>query len=426
MNPDELRSRLAAAFPDEAPPPGLAARAERTAGRIRRGRVAAVAVTVALVITVPSAAALTGADRTLSPAAPSPSGSASTPGGPSASGTAGPSGAPSATGTPGASATSTTPADPGCANVPAGPGQRIATTDADVAAWGYRGDPALEAKAVEIGHWHLPDAELVPLYAEEVEPDRWIAVLAEGDAKPGAGRQVWAISWLARRDLDIDAALDQAVRGRLPAPSADAALSFVVRWGRNPPLPVESTYGRTYSTNMLVVLAPPGSAGTTFRGCREGRSFTVQGSGDVLVRDVGTLDAPGRLSVRTSTGDGYQGPVADLQEPVGRPVVQLPPVEPIPVPQGFRQVFRSVRQGDKLDPSSVSAERATVLIRCRTVEPTGPVPVYVGTKLLGTARCDDSVELLIESTVLSGELSVGRPGDGVPPVSYQVIVVVAG
>ena len=305
------------------------------------------------------------------------------------------------------------------------PGQKAATTDADVAAWGFRGDPALKAKAVQIAGWHVPDVELVPLYAAELDDDRWVGVVAEGSGRPGAARRVWALTWWRVSGVPGDA-LDEVVAGQLPAPGAGVAVSMILRWRRVPPPPADFAYGSTYATNMLVVLAPPGSTGTTFQGCRWGRAFTVRGSGDTLVRDVGTLDAPGQLTVRTASGGvGYWGSVADLQEPVGRADVQLPPVEPIPVPQGYDQVFRSVRQGARLDPSSVSATRATVFIRCRTVMPFDPIEVSAGTKLLGAAKCDGSVEMLIESVSLSGALSVGRAGDrAVPPVSYQVIVVV--
>jgi hypothetical protein len=216
--------------------------------------------------------------------------------------------------------------------------------------------------------------------------------------------------------------------GRLPRLEKTAVANVLVPvpLGRTP---VPGT-GWDRRGNLLVALAAPGIERIEYTGCYRGRVFTEGQDGDVLIRDVGPLDAPGRLEV---LGGGAVVAAVDAGEPVlGQEVtVVRPGVEPVPVPAGTREVQRLRDQGEPAVSRPVAAAAAATLVaRCR-----GPVPVEVvadGTRSLGRVPCDDQVHVLAERVALDSGQRLRVQGvpelRGGPPeaVSYEVLIVTAG
>lgn len=390
MNPDDLRSALATAYPDVAPPPDLAARAERRAARIRRRRVGLAAAAVAGLVAVPVAVTGLRHDRALPPAVSVPAG------------------------------------DP-CRPPVTLPGQPVATSAEDAAAWGYRGDPALRDTAERVGHLHNDAPTVVPLYAGRIGPEEWLFVVYAANV---VGEWHVFAAWAPKGIQGDRVSIYDSVIGKLPRPGPDAAISLLVP---TPHGPEEDN-----RTNTLVVLAPPGSDGITYHGCRLAETFDVTVPGDVLVRDVGALDAQGVLEVRAGDGTpGYSGPAADLPAIQPRPDVLMQAPDPIPVPAGMRMVAQGVAQGGSvyttdgvIVPGSAEGIRnATVLVRCRADEPAEVrYPLTRDTsRSLGTVPCDGAVHRVAEGIDLPALVAVGTPllkaGDG-PSLPYRVVVVV--
>lgn len=363
-----LRSGLATAFPDTPPPPDLSARAERTATRIRRRRTAVVVAGVVLALAVPlTAVGLTDPDRALPPAAP---------------------------------------LDPGAACEPPGtvlPQQPLARPEDDPAVWGYRGDPALRETAAEVGRLHN-GAPSTPLYAARVGPEERLLVVYT--ARVLTELPEWHVFAVWAPEGPGGAIEDTAI-GRLPLLRPDSAVNLLLPTSPLPAPTAGSPAGPHFRTNTLIVLAPPGSSRVDYVGCRDGATFEETASGDTLVRDVGTLDAPGLVGVRTADGAaGYTGPAADLAWPDGVPVVMLPPADPIPVPAGTREVYRGSVQGHPMVHLGGPAEpvrNATVLVRCRVGV---PVEVTLDGSRIGTVTADGAVHTAVEGFDLDGQLEV--------------------
>lgn len=372
MSPDELRGRLATAYPPAIPPADLAARAVRTAGRIRRRRAVVVAAAAALAVAIPlSVAAVAGPDRALPPAAP-PCGS----------------------------------------QVEEVPDQRVARTEAEVNGWGRRGDATLRARAEQVA-WPMINAKVIALHATEVSYGRYAAVLAEDTGTLVQPRSVWAVTW---RQLPGERPrLEDFAAGRLPVPGPDAAISLLVRW------PAAGSPGPGPATNLIVALAPPGSRSVTLDACRVGQSVGYGYGGDVLVADAGSLDGPGRITVRKADGTtGYVGPVGNPGAVLDD--VQLPPVQPVPVPAGTREIFRTAGQTGTIAPGGVRTDRGTLFVRCRAPE---FHYVFVARRQVGQVDCDGSVELVAENVPISGSVSLGDADKLPPSVVFEALVVVA-
>ena len=392
-----LRDRMAAVVV-QPPPADLAVRAERTAGRIRRRRyglaagVAAVAVAVPLVL-----GGVGGTDRGLPPARP---------------------------------------VDPACQpSDRALPDQPDAVSAADVT-WPYRGDPALRpalerVMAGKIGSG--PDQRPLgtrPLYARRLADPAGSAVFVF--AAEFASRTQWLVIAVVlpadpRGDLAPQVG-DPAASARLPRLGPDVQVSLLVPVEGAAGGPVPATGWDRYG-NLLVALGAPGADRIDYRACYRGRAFAVSGTGDVLVRPVGPVDAPGEL--RVSAGSRLLA-AGEVGEPLfGGPSVVLPAVEPVPVPAGSREVQRLRGQGRSELPVNLVATvpAATLVARCR-----GPVPLEVSLehRPLGRVPCDERVHVLAERV----SLTHGQPlaARGVPelrgdidvPVSYDVAVVTAG
>jgi hypothetical protein len=393
-----LRDRMAAVAAVE-PPADLAARAERTAGRIRRRRyglaagVAAVAAAVPLVL-----GGAGGTDRSLPPARP---------------------------------------ADPACQpSEQVLPDQPDAVSAADVT-WPYRGDPALRPTLDRVMTGSIdslpgePALATRPLYARRLAEPAGSAVFVF--AAEFASRTQWMVLAAAlpadpRGDLPLrfDGPVSSARLPRL-GPEVQVSLLVPVEGAAGGPLPATGwdRYG-----NLLVALGAPGADQVEYRACYRDRFFSVRGSGDVLVRPVGPVDAPGQL--RVSAGSRLLAG-GEVGEPLfGRPAVVLPAVEPVPVPAGTREVQRLRAQGGgPQGPQSLGATvpAATVIARCRGA---APLEVSVDYRPLGRVPCDEQVHVLAEKvSLLQGQPLAARGvpelrGDPDEPVSYDVVVITAG
>lgn len=388
MTADErwLRDRMATVVASVEPPPDLAARAEGTAGRIRRRRWGAGAAVAALAAAVPVVlGGLPGPDRGL------PAG----------------------------------PPDPAC--VPSArvlPDQPDAVAAADVR-WPYRGDPALRP-ALDRVMADSTAAATRPLYAGRLARPAGSAVFVFASQR-GTGTPWLVQAAVLPADPSPGSLGGAGAAARLPRLVRDAQVSVLApAAGARGPVPPT---GWDRDGNVLVALAAPGADRVDYRACYRGRPFEVSGRGDVLVREVGPVDAPGRLQVFDG---GRLLAAGEVGDPVfGGAAVVRPAVEPVPVPAGSREVRRLAGQGRPGLPEPVTATvpAATLLARCR-----GPVPLEVldGDRSLGRVPCDEQVHVLADRVPLAsdGFLTVrGVPelrGGPEVRVPYDVVVVTAG
>lgn len=303
--------------------------------------------------------------------------------------------------------------------------QPLAVADDAMAAWGYRGDPALKETATRVGELHNGRPS-IPLYAERTGPGEQLLVVYASRLQPDRPEWKFVAVWVpnGRPGGPI---VDGAI-GWAPQLRPDTVISILVPTPWNSAPRPDSMYGSNFMTNTLVVLAPPGSTRVDYRGCRDGETFDLTG-GDTIVRNVGTLDGPGVLAVRTADGAvGYSGPAADMPSSHDRPVVMLQPTDLIPVPAGTRAVYRGVLQGDPATtmggPTTVVRD-ATVLVRCRG---TMTAEVLLDHRRLGTVPCDDVPHAVADRIDVQGSVEVHAtapvPDDERPGVATQVLVVV--
>lgn len=392
-----LRNRLTAVVDVEPPPADLATRAERTAGRIRRRRFGTAAAVAAVVVAVPLVLGGAGApDRGLPPARP---------------------------------------ADPACvADDQALPQQPDAVDLADVT-WPYRGDPALRPLldqvigAAVVTAPGRPVPRTRPLYAQRLaEPadtgvyvfaselpsgGPWLVTARTGPLNPPTRSSVWAAGF--------------AASARLPQLRPTSQVSLLVPVPIGPGGPVPGT-GWDRLGNLLVVLGPPGADRIHYTGCYRGRAFTVSGGGDVLVRRVGPVDAPGQVWINAG---GRLLAIGEVGDPlIGYPTLALPAVEPIPVPAD-QLLLRLTGQGESQEPKAVPdvVRSARLLARCRGAV---PLEVATGNLALGRVPCDEQVHVLADGILLDPYRPLSVSGvpqlrGGLPePVSYEVVVVTAG
>jgi hypothetical protein len=267
-----------------------------------------------------------------------------------------------------------------------------------------------------------------PLYAQRLAEPAGSAVFLFA-SELGTGAQWFVVAAVLpadppRRPLPPDT----LANARLPQLSADAQVSLLVpiTFDRGGPLPAT---GWDRWSNLLVVLAPPGADGIVYQACYRGRPFTVEGPGDVLVREVGPVDAPGRVTVRAGGVITAAGEVGD--PPFGRPAAVQPAVEAVRAPDGTREVQRLSWHGGPEAEQTVSESlpAARLLARCR-----GPAPLEVAVvhRVLGRVPCDEQVHVLADRVALNqGQPLVARGvpdllGDVATPVPYEVLIVTAG
>lgn len=299
MNDEQwLRDTLTS--PDVAPPPDLAARAERAARGIRRRRVAATALAVAALVVVPVAVqrGTHAPDRTAGPPAPACHGK-------SYSDTY----------------------------------QSERARSAADAAWPYRGDARLRDRAVAAG---TGLADVRPLFGAGLDGGGTVVMVA--------GRR--GTDWRLR--YAVTGPSTDSAEQALPALHAGTQLSVVVGPG-----PAASG-----PTTTLVVVAAPGTTGIIYRYCEAPDGTPLRHhdvAGDTAVLPLRSADeVPGVLAVRTGArvterdqpGTGYVGAFATEQ------------LDPIPVPAGYRRIGGTVNQRGQVTYRGDPVVDGRVLVRC--------------------------------------------------------------
>lgn len=407
MNEDlerELRAGLLAAAVLPPPPADLADRAERTAGRIRRRRYAAVAVAAVLALVVPLAVVNTvrRLDRSLPPAV-----------------------------------------NPACRVDPTPPVQEPARTVADITAWTPRVDPALRPRFAGVFRdWSryntnqdTTDPRRVPsephlLFAHRASG--WGSVYAFATSVLGEWR-LGVITTGSGNQIPL-------VNAPMPKLGPGTVLSGLVNvdYRRGGPLP---STGWDRRSNLLFVLAAPGTPEIRFSGCYRTQPFTVSQPGDVLFREVGAMDAVGRLTVRNGERMTFTG--APGLDPSRTLPLVIPAVEPIPVPDGYRALQpdwpEALSQAEDRGASwmytvndvTVRIEGVSVLVRCL-----GAPFVDVQVSDLNSQRdavavpCDGLVHTSSEAMVVGSASQVDVSLDSFPgyapppaPTSVRILVV---
>lgn len=202
-----------------------------------------------------------------------------------------------------------------------------APADADISGWGYRGDgtlrPALDGIARAVGRADRTVA--VPLLGERLsgdrvvygiavrQPDRWILRLASG-----------------RTDGAAVVLETGYITTTVPAPAPGAQISAIVP--RHAPDLEPGAFSDL--RNVLIVLAPRGTARIDYTGCRDGAAFRVGAAGDTLIRDVGFLRVPGRLTI-----GGWSGPPTSVEQ-----IVLRRPADPTAPPGDWTTLARAQGQ----------------------------------------------------------------------------------
>lgn len=283
MNNDErwIHDSLAAVVDDSPPPADLADRAEHTARRIVRRRVAAAAVAVVGVVAVP---VLTGG-WTFDRAARLPA--------------------------------ATQPAGP-CEDAPDPVGVSPAAHSGPVT-WSYRGEPALRPLATP----DLPGTRFTDLH-----PLLGVRLPGGGTLVMSAARQQPTGSWWFAWSATDASGARLGGGGGLEQLGPEQQFSVFA--------PVGS--GAAVS-NALVVLGPPGADSVSWTGCRDGVRVDARADGDVLVADVGGPDDAGRVTVRDDDRVVYSGVPSDAgylrpAGPTGVPESSGAPEPTAPTPTG--------------------------------------------------------------------------------------------